>query len=132
MGRFFTLILLSLITFNTLFAQKGNISILKIKDIMQGDDFVGHRPSSPYWSTNNSTLYFDWNPDGTMSDSLYAYSIAKKDIEKIDFLSANKLPSSRIIYNKEKSKAVYSKKWRCFFIGPHHLHIHRNYQDPRI
>lgn len=109
MGRFFTPFVLFLITLNTLFAQKGNISTLKIKDIMQGDDFVGHRPSTPYWSTDGKTLYFDWNPNNAMSDSLYAYSIDHKNIEKLGFLEANALPSSRLTYNQAKTEAVYSK-----------------------
>ncbi len=116
MGKHLTLIALFLLTFNGLLAQKGNNSTLKIKDIMQGDDFVGHLPSNHYWSTNGSTLYFDWNPDGAMSDSLYAYSIAKKDINKVDFLSAHALPSSRIVYNKQKNKAVYTKNGDIFLL----------------
>ncbi|MBO0342637.1 prolyl oligopeptidase family serine peptidase [Flagellimonas profundi] len=116
MGRFFTLTVLFLITFNSLLAQKGNNSALKIKDIMQGNDFVGHRPSSPYWSTDGSTLYFDWNPDGALSDSLYAYSISNKNLEKIGFLEANALPSSRLTYNQAKTKAVYSKNGNIFLL----------------
>jgi len=117
MGRFFTLLVLFLITFNSLLAQKGNNSTLKIKDIMQGDDFVGHRPSSSYWSTDGQTLYFDWNPDGVLSDSLYAYSVNSKDIKKVQFLEANALPSSRWIYNQAKTEAVYSKNGDIFLLN---------------
>lgn len=121
MRRLFTLTLAFLLTFNILQAQKGNSSPLKIKDIMQGDDFVGPRPSSAYWSTDSQTLYFDWNPDGAMSDSLYAYSIANKDLNKVDFLTANVLPSSRLTYNNAKTEAVYSKNGDVFLldIGTH-------------
>lgn len=116
MRRLFTLTLALLLTFNILQAQKGNNSPLKIKDIMQGDDFVGPRPSSAYWSTDSQTLYFDWNPDGAMSDSLYAYSIANKDLNKVDFLTANALPSSRLTYNNAKTEAVYSKNGDIFLL----------------
>ena len=44
-------------------AQQGNTSTLTIKKIMQGDDFVGHLPSDPQWSTDGQTLYFNWNPE---------------------------------------------------------------------
>ncbi|RIV73844.1 S9 family peptidase [Flagellimonas aequoris] len=116
MGKHLTLLALLLLTYNGLLAQKGNTSTLKIKDIMQGDNFVGHLPSGHYWSSDGMTLYFDWNPDGAMSDSLYAYSIGKKDIKKVDFLSANALPSSRITYNQQKTKAVYSKNGDIFLL----------------
>jgi len=85
---------------------------------MQGDDFVGHRPSNTYWSTDGKTLYFDWNPNNAMSDSLYAYSVDSKNIEKVGFLEANGLPSSRLTYNKAKTEAVYSKKRGYLLIGP--------------
>ena len=109
MKKYFFYITLSILSLSTVMAQKGNSSTLKIKDIMQGDDFVGHLPSSPYWSTNGSTLYFDWNPDGALSDSLYAYSVTNKSINKVGFLGANALPSQRLTYNKDKTKAVYTK-----------------------
>ncbi len=83
---------------------------------MQGDDFVGHRPSSPYWSTDGKTLYFDWNPDGALSDSIYAYSVANKEIKKIGFLAANALPSSYITYNHDKSQGVYAKNGDIFLL----------------
>ena len=105
-----------LITLNSIVAQKGNVSSLQIKDIMQGDTFVGPRPSNAYWATDGQTLYFDWNPDGALSDSLYAYSISTRDIKKIDFLTANSLPSSRLTYNQEKTQAVYSKNGDIFLL----------------
>ncbi|MDF0716899.1 prolyl oligopeptidase family serine peptidase [Muricauda sp. 334s03] len=116
MRRFFTFTVAFLLTFNILQAQKENTSSLKIKDIMQGNDFVGPRPSSAYWSTDGQILYFDWNPSGAMSDSLYAYSMESKDLKKVDFLSANSLPSSRLTYNKAKTEAVYSKNGDIFLL----------------
>lgn len=109
MNRFFLPIVMLALSFTTVQAQKGNTSPLKIKDIMQGDDFVGHLPSNPYWSTDGSTLYFDWNPDGALSDSLYAYTLANKTTKKVGFMEANALPSQRLTYNQDKSKAVYEK-----------------------
>ncbi len=76
---------------------------------MKGDDFVGHLPSNPYWSTDGSTLYFDWNPDGALSDSLYAYTLARKTTKKVNFMETNALPSQRLTYNQDKSRAVYEK-----------------------
>lgn len=116
MQRIFMLTVLFLLTFNIIQAQKGNISTLKIKDIMQGDDFVGPRPSNPYWSTNGQTLFFDWNPKGAMSDSLYAYSVTEKELKKVGFLKANAMPSSRLTFNKDKTKAVYSKNGDLYLL----------------
>ncbi|RUA14730.1 MAG: S9 family peptidase, partial [Flavobacteriia bacterium] len=116
MGKYVLSIVFLFLTSFGLFAQKGNISSLQIKDIMQGDDFVGHRPSNAHWSTDGKTLYFDWNPDGAMSDSLYAYYTASKKIQKVDFLTAAALPSSRITYNESKTKGIYSKNGDIFLM----------------
>ncbi|WP_108424875.1 prolyl oligopeptidase family serine peptidase [Flagellimonas amoyensis] len=116
MGKYLPSIVFLLFASCGLFAQKGNNSSLTIKDIMQGDDFVGHRPSNTHWSTDGKTLYFDWNPDGAMSDSLYAYSIASKKIQKVDFMTAATLPSSRITYNDSKTKGVYTKNSDIFLL----------------
>ena len=43
--------------------QDSNISALKIKDIMEGEDFIGHSPSGVFWATDQSAIYFDWNPN---------------------------------------------------------------------
>lgn len=101
-----------------LMAQKGNASELKIKEIMKGDDFVGHRPSSPYWSSDSKILYFDWNPDGALSDSLYAHDLADKQTRKVGFLQAQALPSPRIVYNRERTQAVYAKGGDLFLLDP--------------
>ncbi|WP_375323577.1 prolyl oligopeptidase family serine peptidase [Flagellimonas sp. GZD32] len=116
MGKYLTLSVLFLITCSNLVAQKGNNSVLKIKDIMQGDAFVGHLPSNAYWSTDNETLYFNWNPDGALSDSLYAYAAKSKDIHKVGFLEANALPASRLTYNNDQSKALYTKNGDVFLL----------------
>ncbi len=83
---------------------------------MQGDAFVGHLPSNAYWSTDNETLYFNWNPDGALSDSLYAYAAKSKDIHKVGFLEANALPASRLTYNNDQSKALYAKNGDVFLL----------------
>ncbi|GAB2531403.1 prolyl oligopeptidase family serine peptidase [Spirosoma aerophilum] len=33
--------------------------------------WIGTSPSNPFWSDDSKTLYFSWNPDRTLGDSLY-------------------------------------------------------------
>src|SRR5690606_32505008 len=87
------------------------------KEIMQGDDFVGYLPSNPQWSMDNETLYFDWNPDGAYSDSLYAYQLKKSKIQKSDFETGFNLPPSRGTLNKDKSLKLYSKRGDIFILN---------------
>ena len=97
----FTLLLLC--TFIT-YAQKDNHSSLTIKEIMQGEDFIGHLPSEPNWAADGSAVYFEWNPDTATSDSLYSYNLKSSAIQKVDFDTDYDLPSPYATFNTDRSK----------------------------
>ncbi|QDO94476.1 S9 family peptidase [Formosa sediminum] len=110
-------ILLSLILLGSTFitkAQNNNSSNLSIRQIMQGDSFVGHLPSNVHWSENGSTIYFNWNPENAYSDSLYAVTTKTKAIKKVPFNTAYNLPATRGTYNTDKTKKIYSKHGDVF------------------
>mgnify|MGYP003636830620 CR=1 FL=1 len=100
----------------TLIAQQYNNSPLTIKEIMKGDDFIGHLPSNVNWSVDGNTIYFDWNPNGATSDSLYGYQLKSAKINKIDFDTEYNLPSSYGASNKKKTKKVYEKNNDIFLL----------------
>jgi len=118
MGKYIPSLVFLFISCNALLAQQGNVSPLKIKDIMKGDEFVGPRPSSPHWSADGGTLYFEWNPNGALSDSLYAHSLANGQTQKVGFLEAHALPSPRIEFNGERTQGVYAKNGDLFLLDP--------------
>ena len=97
-------------------AQEGNVSTLKVKNIMQGYDFVGHFPGAISWSYNSKGFYFDWNPENAINDSLYQYKISESKVVKVDNEVEQNLPSNRLIYSADKSKAVYSKHGDIFLL----------------
>ena len=105
-----------LINLFPILAQESNISTLKIKDIMKGDDFIGHRPSNVFWATDQSAIYFDWNPDLNFSDSLYSYQLENKKIEQVGFLMAEELPSTRRAKHPTLNKSVYAKNGDIFLL----------------
>lgn len=98
-------------------AQQGNTSTLSIKEIMQGDDFVGHLPSNPQWSQDSQTLYFDWNPEKAQNDSLYAYHLKSAKTIKTDFETAYSLPSSGGVFNKDRTLKLYAKRGDIFLLN---------------
>ncbi|QLE02673.1 S9 family peptidase [Galbibacter sp. BG1] len=98
----------------TALAQKNNTSSLSIKQIMQGDDFVGHLPSNPYWSLDGKNIYFDWNPENAFSDSLYVYSLETGKTNKLSFEEQYKLPAENGSFNSDKSKKIYAKHGDIF------------------
>ncbi|WP_335964256.1 prolyl oligopeptidase family serine peptidase [Galbibacter sp. PAP.153] len=98
------------------FAQKNNQSALTIKQIMQGDDFVGHLPSNVHWSVDGKTIYFDWNPEKAYSDSLYMYGLTSEKIEKVSFETEYYLPSTNGNFNYKKDKKTYTKHGDIFLM----------------
>ncbi|TYA58913.1 S9 family peptidase [Formosa maritima] len=97
-------------------AQNNNISDLTIKEIMKGDDFIGHLSSNVSWSCNSDMIYFEWNPETALNDSLYSYNLKQDKISKVDFETEYQLPASNVIFNKDKSKKIYSKHGDIFLV----------------
>ncbi|MCK0130082.1 prolyl oligopeptidase family serine peptidase [Flavobacteriaceae bacterium F08102] len=97
-------------------AQENNASSLSIKQIMQGDDFVGHLPSNVFWSLDGKKIYFNWNPEKAYSDSLYVYQLKDGSIKKVDFETSYNLPPRNAIYSKNKTYKAYSKEGDIYLV----------------
>src|SRR6185312_8126781 len=55
---------------------------LTVEKIMRHPKWIGVAPTSPHWSPDSKTIYFYWNPESAISDSLYAYNVSAKSIRK--------------------------------------------------
>lgn len=55
-----------------------NNSVLSLKEIMKGNEFIGHQPENIRWSIDGSQVYFDWNPNNELGNSIYSYPITSK------------------------------------------------------
>ncbi len=97
------------ISYIQLSAQKLNKPALKINEIMQGANFVGNLPGDPFWSFDNKKLYFEWNPEKAISDSLYQYELSEKQLAKVNFDTEWSLPSKYLVYSTDKKTALYQK-----------------------
>lgn len=88
---------------------------LTVEKIMRHPKWIGVSPSAPHWSPDGKTLYFNWNPESAVSDSLYAYNVSTKAIRKSTMNErANGAPRS-FQYNSTFTKAVYEKNGDIFF-----------------
>ncbi|MCL6523923.1 MAG: prolyl oligopeptidase family serine peptidase [Thermoflavifilum sp.] len=74
--------LLLLISFSTcLYAQ--TLDSLTIEQIMSDPKWIGTSPSDPFWSADGKKLYFNWNPEKAISDSLYAITLTQHQPVKV-------------------------------------------------
>ncbi|MDX1362578.1 MAG: prolyl oligopeptidase family serine peptidase [Arenibacter latericius] len=117
MKNFWLLSGIFLLSLTSTFAQIENLSSLSIKEIMQGDNFIGHLPSSPQWSIDGQTIYFRWNREQAPSDSLYAHHLKSSKTVKTDFETEYALPSAYGTFNEDKSLKVYSKRGDVFLLN---------------
>lgn len=92
------------------------IPTLTIEKIMQDPKWIGTSPSNPFWSAGSDTLYFDWNPEKNLSDSLYYITLKDHHPRKATFeQKRNLLRSNAIVYNQSKTAYVFSLDGDIFY-----------------
>ena len=57
-------------------ASGQSLQKLTVEKIMRDQKWIGTSPSNPTWSHDSKTLYFNWNPDSTPADSVYAVTLS--------------------------------------------------------
>lgn len=83
--------------------------ILTIPDIMKGDAFIGHLPHDPFWSEDGKFIYFKWNPDHELIESLYKVELKGLSPVKVSDDELFRLPSETGIYSVDRTKKLYEK-----------------------
>lgn len=83
---------------------------------MQDPKWIGSSPSNPFWNTNSDTLFFSWNPDNQISDSLYFITLKNLVPQKATFTQKdNILRPQSVQYNKDRSAMTYEKNGDVFY-----------------
>lgn len=77
------LFVLLLIGVNFANAQAPNQSALSLPEIMKGNEFIGHSPSSVDWTMDGKSIYFEWNPNNNPGTSSFQYTLASEKISEI-------------------------------------------------
>ncbi|MFP4366013.1 MAG: prolyl oligopeptidase family serine peptidase [Bacteroidales bacterium] len=95
-----------------LYAQSG--TFLSLENIMKGDEYIGPQPGNPWWSQDSRTIYFQWNPEGFPSDSLYSYDLKTGEVQKVSPRQRRELPPGQVVYDKKREKIIYIKNGDIF------------------
>src|SRR5215217_1822052 len=108
------LTLLLLLTVTLLFAQKNER--LTVEKIMRDQKWIGTSPSDPYWSIDGKYLFFSWNPEKAMSDSLYFITLNDKTPRKATVDMKRNIPAfNNIVYNTTKTAYTYVQDGDLFY-----------------
>jgi dipeptidyl aminopeptidase/acylaminoacyl peptidase len=90
---------------------------LSVENIMRDPKWIGTSPSGAYWSSDGKYLFFNWNPEKSISDSLYYISNDNTIPRKAPAsLWQNTLRASSVVYNHLRTFSTYSKDGDLFLI----------------
>lgn len=90
---------------------------LTVEKIMRDPKWIGTSPDNVFWGTDNQTVYFSWNPEQQLSDSLYYAGVknhtpAKTAAGERALLTAR----SRGNYNADKTLLVYTYRSNIYLL----------------
>jgi len=110
MKIFFTLLLIPLGP--VVFAQK--LETLTVEKIMRDPKWMGVSPSNIRWSDDSKNIYFNWNPNKTERDELFAITPANIKPAKVSIDDQKVLPPQFGEWNKKHTLKLYEKNGDIF------------------
>lgn len=101
---------------STFTVAQQSLSPLTVDKIMRDPKWMGTSPSGTFWSQDGSMLYFLWNPDKAMSDSIYYITTSNKTPVKATVAEKQALNvQSNIQYNIARTQQLYTKDGDIFY-----------------
>src|SRR6187551_4001481 len=87
-----------------------NLDKLTVEKIMRDPKWIGTSPSNVYWSADGNTLYFNWNPDNSPSDSVYFITLTNHNPAKASITQKQNIVSySNTAWNTARTAYVFTK-----------------------
>ncbi|HEX5652453.1 MAG TPA: alpha/beta fold hydrolase [Chitinophagaceae bacterium] len=89
---------------------------LTVEKIMRDPKWIGSSPSNVQWSADGQYLYFSWNPDKNIADSVYYITATNKTPVKADPVMTQQLTGmGSIVYNQAYSAYVFTRENDIFY-----------------
>ncbi len=96
------------------FAQQS-LSSLSVTRIMRDPKWMGTSPTNISWGNDSKTIFFNWNPEQSVSDSLYY--VTKDNLQPRKTTLAQRqerIVPANITYNSNRTAFVYEKEGDIF------------------
>lgn len=98
------------------FVQAQKLQTLTVEKIMRDPVWIGTSPSSPYWSWDSKYLFFKWNPDKKISDSVYYITRDTLQPKKSTFALRQKMiAADDATFNTARTAFAFSRFDDIFF-----------------
>ena len=89
---------------------------LTVEKIMRDPAWIGTSPSALNWSHDGSRLYFQWNPEGAIADSLYMITTANRNPVKVSPPEKKRLSDlGNTVYNTARTAITWSSNGDIFY-----------------
>ncbi|MBS1914972.1 MAG: S9 family peptidase [Bacteroidetes bacterium] len=112
MKKFFPVIFL--FTTTSVFSQVS-MAPLTVEKIMRDEKWIGTSPSNTYWSADGKYLFFSWNPEKAVSDSIYYITKTNFTPQKASIsLQREATSADEIKYNVSRTAYTFSKNGDVF------------------
>lgn len=95
-------------------AQSQTLGELTVEKIMRDPKWIGSSPSGVSWSPDSKTVYFFWNPDKALADSLYKITLQNRIPQKVSKTERLAMPPSNGVYNRSFTKMIFEKNGDLF------------------
>ncbi|HEX6848826.1 MAG TPA: DPP IV N-terminal domain-containing protein, partial [Chitinophagaceae bacterium] len=90
---------------------------LTVEKIMRDPRWIGTSPSNIQWSNDGTTIYFNWNPEKNLSDSLYYITLNNKVPAKATPAEIQTLRATgNHNYNTSRTAYVFAKDGDIFYV----------------
>lgn len=118
-------ILIIVSIFCSLFSEA---QVLKLEEIMKGNDFIGNLPENERWSLDGTTIYFDWNPNKEWGNSTYFWKKGMKVPQKASKEEA-KFSKFKFIEKEGTGIYYYMDKGQIFSYSINNKRVKKIYQN---
>ena len=96
------------------FAQT-QLGKLTVEKIMRDPKWIGSSPSNVSWSFDSKYIYFNWNPEKALTDSVYFISKENLNPQKTSYRQRQDILEERdVVYNSSRTSYVYDKDGDIF------------------
>src|SRR6186997_1298882 len=110
-----TSFLLFLLFFFQSFGQQ-KLDKLTVEKIMRDPNWMGTSPSNIQWSNDGKSIYFSWNPEKALADSLYYITLSNKTPVKVTPAEMQVIRATgNFVYNTSRSAYVLAKDGDIFY-----------------
>ena len=89
---------------------------LTVEKIMRDPNWIGTSPSNIQWSNDGKSIYFNWNPEKALADSLYNITLSNKTPVKVTPAEIRVMRATgNYVYNTLRSAYVLAKDGDIFY-----------------